>query len=141
MPVQSVELCQCQTSPRKDVAAPSLDTSQHMSYHAGGYNNQDLQWAGQPRCSDSLSSESSSTDEDQQMQKMLCCPITKVTSQLRCSYPCPRLVKGTVCLNIVLSRILACLTAVTAFFCMMWSCRHVVLTFVVLVCRSRLWIQ
>lgn len=122
MPVQFVELCQHQGSPQKDVAAPTRDTSPHMSYRAGLHSKHDQQWAGLPHCSDSSSSESSSTDEEQQMQKLLCCPITKVTSQLQCS--CPHSDQGTICLNMVPSRILACLTAVTAIFCMQACCTY-----------------
>lgn len=106
MPLQSMELCQNQKSPQKDVAAPNPDTAQHISFLAGGYSNQDLPWAWQPHCLDSSGSESSFTDEEQQMHKMLCCPITKVTGQLHCSCPC--LFQGAMCLKIIFQSLPFC---------------------------------
>ena len=101
-----MELCQNQNSPQKDVAAPNPDTAQHISFFAGGYSNQDLPWAWQPHCLDSSGSESSFTDEEQQMHKMLCCPITKVTGQLHCSCPCS--FQGAMCLKVIFQSLPFC---------------------------------
>ena len=78
MPLQSLDLHQSQDNPQTYVSASCLDTMDHT-----GKNSSRLDRDRQAGCLESP--DLRHADEDQLMQKMLCCPLTKVSCKLHCS--------------------------------------------------------
>lgn len=81
MQLQSAGLQHPQDSPQTDVTALCLDATYHKRNNLARLDT-DLHWVRQAGCLDR--SDLRHADEEQLMQQMLCCPLTKVKCKLCC---------------------------------------------------------